>query len=361
MTQPALFAVSYALAKLWMAWGIEPQAMMGHSVGEFVAACVAGVMTLDEALALIAARGQLMQSLPPGAMLAVWSTEAELAPWLAPEVSVAVINRTDLCVVAGPKPAVQSLRYELEQQGIENRLLQTSHAFHSQMMDPILPAFGAMVEGVALRPPQIPIVSTARADWLTSELATDPQYWVQHLRQTVRFADSVEHVLGDPAWLLLEVGPGQTLSALAQQHPQYDSRQMVLASLPNAKQATADDTWTLTTLGRLWLAGAPVAWADYWAHESRQRMHLPGYAFERKRFWIEPAAAPEPLLPRHHEAGTTPLAPSPNGSSPAHAVERLVHEQLQVMAQQLGLWHRAGDRDGAVASPAVPSRPGGDT
>ncbi|WP_089934764.1 type I polyketide synthase [Candidatus Entotheonella palauensis] len=361
VTQPALFAVSYALAKLWMAWGIVPQAMIGHSVGEFVAACLAGVMTLDEALALIAARGQLMQSLPAGAMLAVWSSESGIAPRLTPEVSVAAINRTDLCVVAGPKQAVQSLRRELEQQGIENRLLNTSHAFHSQMMDPILPPFGAVVERVALKPLQIPIVSTAQADWLTPELATDPQYWVRHLRQTVRFAESVEHVLGDPTWLLLEVGPGQTLSALAQQHPKYDRRQTVLASLPHAKQAAGDGARTLTTLGRLWLSGAPVSWADYWAHESRQRVHLPGYAFERKRFWIEPAAAPaQPLPLRHGTTHTPPPVSSANGSSPSHAVERLVSEQLQVMAQQLGLWHAAGDRHDTVAPPTASSRSEGD-
>ncbi len=356
VTQPALFTVSYALAKLWMAWGLAPQAMVGHSVGEFVAACLAGVMTLDEALALIAARGQLMQSLPAGSMLAVWLTEADIAPLLTPELSVAVINRTDLCVIAGPAKAVRSLRHELEQQGITNRLLNTSHAFHSEMMEPILAPFEEAVERVALQPPHIPIVSTARADWLTPELATAPQYWVQQLRQTVRFAASLDHVIGDPSWLLLEVGPGQTLSVLAQQHPQYESSQTVLASLPNAKQGVSDSESILRTLGHLWLAGVPVAWGDYWAHESRQRLHLPGYAFERKRFWIEPAAATgQPASPRY---GSVPLPPAsiPNGAAPSHVVERLVTEQLQVMAQQLYLWQQPGDRH-ETATHTVPSLP----
>jgi phthiocerol/phenolphthiocerol synthesis type-I polyketide synthase E len=303
---------------------------------------------LDEALALIATRGQLMQSLPAGSMLAVWSAASDVAPWLTPEVSVAAINQTDLCVVAGPTQAVRSLQHELEQQGISNRLLNTSHAFHSQMMEPILAPFGAAVERVALRPPQIPIVSTAHADWLTPELATDPQYWVQHVRQTVRFAESLEPVIGDPTWLLLEVGPGQTLSTLAQQHPSYDHRQTVLASLPKAQQAAADGAWLLNTLGHLWLAGVPVAWAHYWAGEQRQRLHLPGYAFERKRFWMEPAATPSPPFPRHN--GSAPISPISisDGTSPSHAVERLVTEQLQVMAQQLYLWSQPGNRPATV-------------
>ncbi|PON16460.1 hypothetical protein C2W62_18340 [Candidatus Entotheonella serta] len=172
VTQPALFTVSYALAKLWMAWGVLPQAMIGHSVGEFVAACLAKVMTLDEALALIAARGQLMQSLPAGSMLAVWVSEAYVAPLMAPEISVAAVNQPEICVLAGPTQAVRSLRHQLEQQGIESRLLNTSHAFHSQMMEPILAPFAEVVGRVALQPPQIPIVSTARAPWLTPEDAT---------------------------------------------------------------------------------------------------------------------------------------------------------------------------------------------
>ncbi len=355
VTQPALFTVSYALASMWMAWGVVPQAMIGHSVGEFVAACLAGVMTLDEALALIAARGQLMQALPAGSMLAVWTSEADVAPLLAPKVSVAAVNRPDMCVVAGPTQAVRSLRYELEQRGIESRLLKTSHAFHSQMMEPILAPFAEVVERVALQAPQIPIVSTAQAAWLTPEAATTPQYWVQHLRQTVRFAESVAQVLGDPSWLLLEVGPGQTLSALAQQHPRYDRGQIALASLPSAVRATADGAWTLTTLGQLWLAGVPVAWANYWAHETRRRRHLPGYAFERKRFWVESAVAPaQPLLRPGNGAETVAPVAAPNGNAPGGMVERLVTEQLQVMAQQLYLWQQSGNGPGA--SPTLSSR-----
>lgn len=340
VTQPALFTVSYALAKLWMAWGIQPQAMIGHSVGEFVAACLAGVMTLDEALVLIAARGRLMQSLPAGSMLAVWLPESEIAPLLPEDVSVAAVNRTDLCVVAGPAKAVRSLRHEWEQRGIESRLLNTSHAFHSHMMEPILAPFGEAVARVALQPPQIPIVSTAQADWLTPELATAPQYWVQHLRQTVRFADSIAHLLADPAWLLLEVGPGQTLSTLAQQHPRYDRQQTVLASLPQAApagaaQAVSASAAMLRSLGQLWLAGAPVAWAHYWAGESRQRQHLPGYAFEGKRYWIEAASS---------------QLSSANGATPSHAVEHLVAEQLQVMAQQLAVWRQPAADNGIDAT-----------
>ncbi len=350
VTQPALFTVTYALAQLWMAWGVVPQAMIGHSVGEFVAACLAGVMTLDEALALIATRGQLMQALPAVAMLAVWESEADLAPRLAPEVSIAAINRTELCVAAGPIQAVQALQHQLAQQGIENRLLNTSHAFHSHMMEPILAPFAEAVERVALKPPQIPIVSTARADWLRPEDATAPPYWVQHLRQTVRFAESIAHVLGDPSWLLLEVGPGQTLSALAQQHPQYDPRQTVLASLPGAKQATSDGAWTLTTLGRLRLAGIPVAWANYWAHESRCRLHLPGYAFEGKRFWVAPAAASSaPSQPFGPSAVPVPPIAPPHDRAPSRVVERVIAEQLQVMAQQLDLWHPNGERRETLA------------
>ncbi len=288
--------------------------------------------------------------------------------------SVAVVNRTDLCVVAGPTKAVRSLRHEFEQRGIESRLLNTSHAFHSQMMEPILAPFGEAVSRVALQPPQIPIVSTAQADWLTPELATSPQYWVQHLRQAVRFADSIAHVLGDPSWLLLEVGPGQTLGALAQQHPQYDRQQRVLSSLPSAAQAGPSAAQAgpsaaqagpsaaqavpasesiHRTLGQLWLVGTPVKWAAYWAGETRQRQHLPGYAFEGKRYWIEAAAtgpavahgaALQPAPPQPSPENPVAAAMSPtsraNGATPVYVVERLVTEQLQVMSQQINLWRQ---------------------
>ena len=271
-----------------MTWGIQPQAMIGHSIGEYVAACLAGVFSLQEALVLVAARGRLMQQLPSGAMLAVALSEKEIQPLLVKKLSLAAINGPSLCVVSGPLDAIAQLEHQLTKQGVRCLRLPTSHAFHSAMMEPILESFTTQVNAVRLKPPQISYVSNVTGTWITPAEATSPSYWVRHLRHTVRFADGLCELLQDPERILLEVGPGRTLSTFARQHPDKAPKQVVLASLRPPQDQQSDVAFLLYTLGQLWLAGIPVDWSGFYAHERRQRIPLPTYPFERQRYWIEP-------------------------------------------------------------------------
>ncbi len=218
LTQPALFVIEYALAQVWLARGVKPQAMVGHSLGEYVAAVLAGIFTLQDALHLLAVRGRLMQALPSGVMLAVAMPEKELAPLLGEKLAIAGVNGPRSCVVSGPKDAAAALNKRLSDEGIACRELKTSHAFHSIMMDPILAEFESEVRKVTRNAPKIPIISTLYGRLATNNEWTDPSYWSKQLRQTVRFADALGAILSEENLVFLEVGPGQTLSALARQH-----------------------------------------------------------------------------------------------------------------------------------------------
>ena len=286
VAQPALFAIEYSLARLWMAWGIQPEAMIGHSIGEYVAACLAGVLTLEDALRLVSARGRLMQSQPPGAMLSVQQPEKELSRRLSSGLDLAAINGPESCVVAGNFAAVEELEQQLAKAGISCRRLSTSHAFHSSMMDPALDAFRAVCRQISFHPPRIPFISNLSGTWITSEQATNPEYWVRHLREAVRFGDGLRELLQNQNSILLEVGPGQALGALARRHPNRAPQQPVLSSLRHHDDSTADDAFLLSTLGKLWIAGAQVDWAGFYKHEQRKRVPLPGYPFEPQRYWI---------------------------------------------------------------------------
>lgn len=292
ITQPALFVIEYALAQLWMAWGISPQAMLGHSVGEYVAACLAGVISLEDALALVAMRGQLMQQLPTGSMLAVSLPEAEVKALLDEKLSLAASNGPSLCVVSGTHDAVDAFQDKILAKDIDCRRLHTSHAFHSPMMDPILEPFTQSVKKVKLNPPQIPFISNVTGTWITAEEATDPSYWARHLRQTVQFTAGISQLLQEPNRSLLEVGPGRTLCTFALQHAEQAAGQVVLPSLRHPQDQQSDVAFLLNILGRLWLAGVPVNWSVFYAHEQRHRVPLPTYPFERQRYWIERAGEP---------------------------------------------------------------------
>jgi acyl transferase domain-containing protein len=287
LTQPVLFTIEYALARLWMGWGLQPRAMIGHSLGEYVAACLAGVFSLQDALTLIAVRGRLMQQLPPGAMLAVPLAEAEIRPFLGEGVDLAAVNGPAMCVVSGPTPAVEALQHRLAGRGLSCQRLHTSHAFHSAMMDPILPPFTERAQGLELKPPQLPYLSNLTGNWITEAEATRPRYWAQHLRQTVRFAAGLERLLGKEPPLLLEVGPGRTLSGLAA-HMHADQRPLCFTSLPQARENRGAQDFLLHTLADLWLAGATVDWTGFYRYERRLRLALPTYPFQRQRYWIEP-------------------------------------------------------------------------
>jgi amino acid adenylation domain-containing protein len=293
--QPALFTTEYALAQLWMSWGVKPAGMIGHSVGEFVCACLAGVFSLENALALIARRSLLMQQLPGGAMLSVRLPETEIAPLLNGRLSIAAINAPSLAVVSGPFDAIDAFEETLKSRRVASRRLHTSHAFHSSMMDPIIDEFTEYTQRVPLRPPQIPYLSCVTGDWIRDEQATSPRYWSQHFREPVRFSDAVARLIGDPANLLLESGPGNTLQSLARQQPEFSRKtHLAVSSLPEStvrdgksNPGESDQVTLMDALGKLWTSGVQVNWKAVHEIGPRRRVGLPAYPFERKRFWIE--------------------------------------------------------------------------
>ncbi|MBN3907812.1 MAG: aminotransferase class III-fold pyridoxal phosphate-dependent enzyme [Nostoc sp. NMS1] len=314
-TQPALFVIEYALAQLWQSWGVKPQAMIGHSIGELVAACIAGVFTLEDALTLVANRGRLMWELPEGAMLSVRLPAKEVEPRLSAELAIAAINGPSLCVVSGPTEAIAALQKQLESEEVVCRRLHTSHAFHSSMMDSIIAPFAEVVGKVKLSPPQIPFVSTVTADWITAQQATDPMYWATHLRQTVRFAEGVQTLWQQPERILLEVGPRITTTTLARQQAKDIKQQIAIPSLSDNAENEAEWTALLKALGQLWLAGVSIDWSNFYQRETRQRIPLPTYPFERQRFWIDPlphpnrAATPKPSNPQLEKTQTMTTSP----------------------------------------------------
>jgi acyl transferase domain-containing protein/acyl carrier protein len=297
ITQPALFVIEYALAQLLLSWGVQPQALVGHSIGEYVAACVAGVFTLEDALSLVASRGSLMQELPGGEMLAVPLSEFELQPFLNGETAIAAINGPNRCTIAGPHGAVEELTRRLRDGGISFRHLHTSHAFHSPMMEPVRSRFRDVVASVELRPPTLPYLSNLTGAWMTAEDAMDPDYWANHICATVRFADNLAKVLANENAVLLEVGPGQTLTRLARQHPDFNSRQVLTSAMRHPEQSQDDMAVMLTALGHLWLAGIEPDWNKFYEPECRRRVSLPTYPFERQRYWIEPVQRDGDLRP----------------------------------------------------------------
>jgi acyl transferase domain-containing protein/acyl carrier protein len=311
IAQPALFVIEYALAQLWMEWGVRPEAMIGHSIGEYVAATIAGVFSREDALAVVATRGKLMQQLPTGSMLAIPLPHKDVQSLLDQVtcVEIAAINSPTSCVVSGTNEAITALQKQLSCQGIESRLLHTSHAFHSHMMSPILPEFVQLVKTVKLRPPRIRFISNVTGTWISDEQATNPNYWSQHLRQSVKFSDGITQLLEQFEGVFVEVGPGRTLSTFTTQHLQRNTKQVVLSSLPHVKEKQSDVAWLLQTLGRLWLSGVEIDWSGFYRHERRHRLPLPTYPFERQRYWIEP---PKPGLGQHDHPTPTPLAKKPD-------------------------------------------------
>jgi malonyl CoA-acyl carrier protein transacylase/NAD(P)-dependent dehydrogenase (short-subunit alcohol dehydrogenase family) len=286
--QPALFVVEYALAALWMRRGVRADAMIGHSIGEYVAACLAGVLSLADALTLVVERGRLMQ-IPGGAMLAVPLAEERLAGQLPPELSIAASNAPALCVVSGPEAPLAALEGKLADAGVQCQRLHTAQAFHSAMMTPALAPFAEAVKRARLSAPTIPYVSNVTGTWITEQEATDPSYWVRHLRQTVRFSSGLTRLLEDPDRVLLEVGPGRTLASLARQH---QAGRTVVTSVRHPHDTPSDPETLGGALGRLWVAGVPIDWAAVHDGRPRRRVPLPTYPFERRRFWADPRPSP---------------------------------------------------------------------
>ena len=306
LTQPALFSIEYSLAQWWKSIGVMPKAMLGHSIGEYVAACLAGVMSLEDALAITVLRGRLMQDLPGGAMLAIPVSPDQLT---IPEgLSLAAVNSPDQCVVSGPFDLIDQFERALQHRGITGRRLHTSHAFHSSMMDSILEPFTNRLRQVRLRAPQIPFLSNVTADWITAEQATDPAYWAKHLRSAVRFADCLAKIYQKPGSVLLEVGPGNVLTSLARQHPARNSQ--VFPSTRPVHDTSHDSAVLLSAVGNLWASGHPINWKALHAGETVGRIPLPTYPFDHQRYWIDggegmllnSAPRPSPISARNEDA-----------------------------------------------------------
>ena len=384
--QPSIFMISYATAQWLLAMGVHPSLMLGHSVGEFAAATVAGVMSLADGAKLVATRGKLMQALPPGSMLAVRLSEADVAPLLSKSstnLEIAAINSPEMCVVSGTSNEVEQFANELTTgkygDPIAVTQLRTSHAFHSRMMDPAVEQFRKVLDSVELAAPTMPIVSTVTAKPMSDAQATDRDYWARQIREPVRFSDSLQGLLDDGRKVLLEVGPHQALSALARLQSLDANKHQVLPTLQHAKQSISSAKHATQTLGRLWLAGVAVRWPSFYGDEPRTRVHLPTYRFEPKRHWFtvsRPSTQTEspttttssndqplaelPSAPVHSNGA--PLQPQPvgaaaglpnsaaveySGSQPQGSADfraQLIEHQLQMLQQQNELLRRSHQR-----------------
>ena len=286
MTLPSLFATEYALAKQFMFWGCQPVAFIGHSMGEYTAACLAGVISLEDAIELVLLRGQLFEKTPPGGMLSVSLPANEARTYMASDQDIAAINAPDLCVVSGSVASIEQLQKVLEEKEIDCIRVKIEVAAHSSMLDSILDEFGAFCQTITFSKPVMPFTSNLTGQWITDEEATDPQYWVKHLRNSVRFADNVETVLSGENRVLIEVGPGRTLTNLSKACA--TAAVDVFNTMRHASEVESDEAYALRSLGHSWAAGVETDWSIFWGEEQRRRVPLPTYPFERQAYWIDP-------------------------------------------------------------------------
>ncbi|MDH5712090.1 MAG: aminotransferase class III-fold pyridoxal phosphate-dependent enzyme, partial [Gammaproteobacteria bacterium] len=275
-----------SLARLWMDCGIQPEVLAGHSIGEFVAACLAGVMTLDDGIKMIVERAGLMQSMPSGKMLSVRASASNIEAWLSHNVQLAAVNSPNLCVLSGPEDQIEKTKKQLETKDFACSILHTSHAFHSSMMDPVVKPFRKICQAIEFNKPQIPIISTVTGVLLTEEQAIDPEYWATHLRNTVRFSEAINTIWQQQNMLLLEVGPRTTCTTLAKQHIKDRAKQLAVASLKDNAVSGAETTAFLMAAGQLWLNGSKLIWPKFYSTKPG-RIPLPTYSFERKRYWLD--------------------------------------------------------------------------
>jgi acyl transferase domain-containing protein len=356
VTQPAIFTLEYALACLWISWGIKPSLLIGHSVGEYVAAVLAEVFSLEDALGILANRARLMQDLPGGSMLAVRRGSSELEGNLPDGVAIAAINSPVLSTLSGPTPELRKLQEKFEAEGVFCRLLPTSHAFHSSMMDPIVEAFAKIAGNVPHQKPTLPWISTFTGTWMDKENGPDGAYWSGQLRRTVRFGQAIETALQAGATVFLEVGPGQALTQLIRQQTTKPKNLVAVTSLgPNDGNA-ADLKAMLSSLGRLWMNGIEPDWTEFYSKEERLRLALPTYPFERKSYWV---AAPSKVTEAAKASAVTKEASNGNGStediSPVYLPNsaltpetrdttcRLIERQVQLMTEQLEMLRKRAE------------------
>lgn len=285
---PLIMIVEYALAQLMISWGVKPAVLAGHSMGENTAACLAGVIGFDDCIGLVHLRGQLFDTVPAGGMVSVPLSEAELRPYLGDTIDLASVNAPGLCVVSGSDADLLALTGQLTAAGIESQRIQIDIAAHSRMLEPILGRFGDYLRSIRLNAPRIPIISNRSGAPLTDAQATDPDYWVAHLRNTVLFADCMTNLAATPGRVFLEVGPGKALGSLAQANGVGSGQ--VINAMRHPDQAVGDDVWLMTALSRLWACGVSVDWAPIWGEARRLRVPLPTYPFQRKPYFIAPGA-----------------------------------------------------------------------
>lgn len=284
--QPALFAVEYALAKLIESYGVRPAALAGHSIGEWVAATLAGVFDLPTAVKAVAMRARLMHASARGVMVAVALAPDALAEHLGNDVDLAAINDPGSCVVAGSEQSIRDFQARLAESGIVARRVRTAHAFHSRLMNPVVPEFTAFLSRLDVREPQIPLLSNVTGTWMSAGEATDPATWARQIRQTVRFSDELGALLADPGRVFVEVGPGGTLTASAMRHPDWAAGHRAVRMMRHQAQNRSDHDTFLLALGQLWSAGVEVDWTPRFGGR-RTLLSLPGYPFERQRHWVE--------------------------------------------------------------------------
>lgn len=323
---PALFAVEYALAMLLQSWGLVPTALIGHSAGEYAAACISGVFSMADAISLVALRGVLFEQLPRGAMLSIALSEEQVRPLLGSELSLAAVNGPSLCVASGPVDAIARLESKLAADEIEHARVRIDVAAHSSMLEPILSEFERFCRPIAFQKPKIPFVSNLTGTWITDGEAMDPAYWVRHLRNTVRFEQGARTLLETGSRALLEVGPGRTLASLCKQ--QRTKAAVVTTALRHPSEAASDVEFLKETIGLLWIAGIEIDSGRFFASDSQRRVSLPTYPFERQRYWIDKGvqAAPSNSLTRRPDLGQWFSAPSFLRSAPS---EHLPAEELR--------------------------------
>jgi acyl transferase domain-containing protein len=317
ITQPALFAIEYALAKLWMSWGVEPDAMIGHSIGEYVAACLGGTFAFEDALVLVARRAKLMQSMPPGAMLAVRASADAVAAELTSNISIAALNSPTLTVVSGDDAAIAAFAATLDAKGIANRKLHTSHAYHSPMMEPVVEPFAATVAQVPRNAPEKRWISSLTGAPITDEEAVDPRYWARQLREPVQFAKGIGELV-DAHVALVEMGPGQALATLARQNDKRIATQLITTSLHPGQDFAADLDHLLVAAGQLWARNVAIDWRKFHGETRRRRIALPTYPFRRVRHWVDPMPQTDPAFVSSSlatPAAIMPAAPNPPPTS----------------------------------------------
>lgn len=303
-TQPAIFSIEYSMAMFWMDLGINPAAVLGHSMGEFTAACIAGVFDLETGLKLIARRGSIMQKLEPGSMLNVMLPADEVKQYLNERLSISVINTPSSSVLSGDREAIVSIKEVFDSKDIHARILETSHAFHSHMMDPILEEFREFASTFSYKQPSIPILSTVKADWASTDELTSPNYWMDNIRHCVQYAKTIEKLFGNPELILLEVGPRNTLTTLAKQHPKINDDQVLIQSMRHPKQQQNDYVFALEALGKLWASGYSIDWNRLYKDNPVYKIPIPTYAFQRIRCWIDNENTNASLLSQNWDSGS---------------------------------------------------------